>query len=44
MDFLDFIPSRTVKDFVRKSNYQLTAKDAGCIVFVLRGKTNSFPS
>lgn len=34
MDFLDFIPSRTVKDFVRKSNYQLTAKDAACIVFV----------
>lgn len=33
MDFLDFIPSRTVREFVRKSNYRLTAKDAACVVF-----------
>lgn len=33
MDLLDFIPSRTVREFVCKSNYRLTAKDAACIVF-----------
>lgn len=33
MNILDFIPSQTVRNFARQSNYKLTSKDAACIVF-----------
>lgn len=33
MDFLDFIQSETVRDYVRESGYKLTSKDATCIVY-----------
>lgn len=32
MDFLQFIPSKTVADYVRKTGYKLTTVDAVCIV------------